>query len=342
MNRGLNRRDFLATSAALGVGTLAVGRAAAAPFKTKLQKAMIGKPTEEYLKQLKDAGFDGIESSVRDATAEDAAAARKTAEKLGMKIHSVLRGWMNFNSPNPADVEAGVADVARTLQTAQAYGATAVLVVPCRIDAHVASGAAAGLSGKAKKGAKPAGVLMPQPWEFDIEFDEKTGHVSRVVKGDNKPYADYIAAQNLATDMTKAAVRKLIPVAEKCQVAVALENVWNSLWVKPALAKNLAASFDSPWIKFYFDIGNHVKFAPPEEWIRTLGNLIVKCHVKDFKLEPDGHGGKFIHPRDGSVNWPAVRQALDAVGYNGFLTVEDGGLPLEEFNKRLDLIIAGK
>ena len=233
--------------------------------------------------------------------------------------------------------------MSRTLQSAQAYGATAVLVVPCRIDAHVAGGAAAGLSGKAKKGAKPAGVLMPQPWEFDIELDEKTGHVARVVKGDNKPYADYIAAQNLATDMTKAAVRKLIPVAEKCQVAVALENVWNNLWVTPALTKNLAASFDSPWIKVYFDIGNHVKYlAPPEEWIHTLGKLIVKCHVKDFKLEADNHGGKFIHPRDGSVNWPAVRQALEDIGYSDYLTVEDGGLPLEEFNKRLDLIIAGK
>lgn len=36
-----------------------------------------------------------------------------------------------------------------------------------------------------------------------------------------------------------------------------------------------------------------------------------------------------------------VRQALDDVGYNGWLTIEDGGIPLAEFNQRLDLIIAG-
>ena len=38
--------------------------------------------------------------------------------------------------------------------------------------------------------AKP----IPQPWEFDIEFDEKNGHLQRVVKGDNAPYKAYIEA----------------------------------------------------------------------------------------------------------------------------------------------------
>ena len=36
-----------------------------------------------------------------------------------------------------------------------------------------------------------------------------------------------------------------------------------------------------------------------------------------------------------------MRQALDDVGYNGWITVEDGGLPLVEFRERLDKIIAG-
>ena len=59
---------------------------------------------------------------------------------------------------------------------------------------------------------------MPEPWEFDIEFDDKTGHVKRVVAGDNGPYQQYIEAQNIATDASRQAVQKLIPVAEKCGV----------------------------------------------------------------------------------------------------------------------------
>ena len=58
--------------------------------------------------------------------------------------------------------------------------------------------------------------------------------------------------------------------------------------------------------------------------------------------KPDGHGGEFVHPRDGSIDWPAVRRALDKVGYNGWATIEDGGLPLAEFARRFDLIEAGK
>jgi len=183
---------------------------------------------------------------------------------------------------------------------------------------------------------------MPEAWEFDIQFDEKTGHVTKVVAGDNTRYQAYIDAQNRATDTSREAVRKLIPLAKKLKVVIALENVWNNLWVKPALYKNFVASFQDEWVKAYFDVGNHVKYDRPENFIRALGPLIAKVHIKDFQLNPDGHGGKFVHPRDGSIHWPVVRQALDQAGYNGWLTIEDGGLPLEEFNKRLDLIIAGK
>jgi len=314
------RRTFLAASAAAGVGLWAGRSLQGAEFKTRLHKALIGSPTEATLSQWKAAGFEGIESNARGATPEEAAAARKVAENLGMRIHSVLYGWANFNSPNADQVAKDIASVEVSLRAAQAYGADAVLLVPCRT------------------GVTP----IPQPWEFDIEFDEKTGHVQRVVAGDNSPYQAYIEAQNQATDASRKAIEKLIPTAEKCGVIIALENVWNNLWVKPALFANFVNLFDSPWVKTYFDIGNHVKYAMPEEWIRALGKTIVKLHIKDFQLNPDGHGGKFVHPRDGSVNWPLVRQELEKIGYNGWMTIEDGGLSLDEFSQRLDLIIAGK
>ncbi len=322
MSNHWNRREFLAASAAAGVAGATLSAAAfsqAATWKTRLSKAMIGKPTEATLTSWKAAGFDGIESNDRRATPEAAAAARKTAERLGMRIHSMLYGWANFNKPDR--FEADVASVAASLESCAAAGGEALLVVPCRV----------------------RGMAMPEPWEFCIEFDEQSGHVSRVVDGDNAPFQEYIAAHNVAVDSSRRAVEKLIPAAEKAGVAIALENVWNNLWVKPAVFANFVASFGSPWVKAYFDIGNHVKYAPPEEWIRTLGKLIVRCHVKDFQLNPDGHGGKFVDIRDGSVNWPSVRKELDAIGYNGWMTIEgSGGLSVEERGKRLELIVAGK
>jgi len=318
------RRDFLWASAAAAVS---VGRLAPAapppatgPFKTTLRKAMIVGAIEELqLQKLKDAGFDGVETTAI-VTEDQAAKARELATKVGMRIHGVLRGWAEFNSTDPAKVAATLATTETALKAAGAYGATTVLLVPCRI----------------------AGMALPEPWEFVLEFDRATGHVTQVVAGDNQPYQAYIAAHNRAIDTSRVAVRKLIPTAAKAGVVIALENVWNNLWVGPEIYRHFVASFQSPWVQAYFDIGNHVKYVPPQEWIKTLGPLIAKCHVKDFQLNPDGHGGKFVHPRAGSIQWPAVRAALETVGYSGWLTIEDRGLPLEEFSRRLDLIIAGK
>jgi L-ribulose-5-phosphate 3-epimerase len=320
----LTRRDFLAVSAAAGVGMMAGSRLGAAEpaFKTTLRKSLIGSPKKETFLTWKAAGFEGMETAGKECWAKslaDATKDRLVAEKCGMRIHSVLFGWANFN--DPSKVAADIEDMKTALHAAKGYGADAVLLVPCRL----------------------AGMAMPEPWEFDIEFDEKTGHIKKVVQGDNAKYQAYIDAHNQASDATREAVQKLIPTAEKTGVTIALENVWNNLWVKPAFARNLVASFDNRWVRSYFDIGNHVKYAPSEEWIRTLGKLIVKCHVKDFKLKADGHGGDFVDIRNGSVDWPAVRRALDGVGYNGWLTIEGSdGLSLDEQSKRLDLILAGK
>lgn len=320
MNKPLSRRRFVGCSAAAAGAMMVAGRhLQAAPWQTTLHKALIGKPSPETFAAWKAAGFEGMESTLWNISPAEAAAARREAEKLGMRIHSVLYGWANFNQPEAFERDLRAVETA--LHACQGYGADALLLVPCRI----------------------GGMALPEAWEFDIEFDDKTGHLHRVVAGDNAPYRAYMAAHDQAADASRKAVEKLIPVAEKCGVVIALENVWNNLWVKPAIFRHFIASFNSPWVKCYFDIGNHVKYAPPEEWLDSLGALVVKCHVKDFLLNPDGRGGKFVNIREGSVDWPAVRRRLDQIGYNGWMTIEgSGGLPLEEQNRRLDLIIAGK
>ncbi len=280
---------------------------------------IIEEVTEAALRPLKDAGFEGVETRYI-CPPEEAARGRATAEKLGMKVHSVLRGGMEFNSDDPAKVEDSLEKTRLALRAAKAYGADAILLVPCRI----------------------SGMAIPKPWEFQISFDEKTGHITRVTSGDDSGFQAYIQAHNHATDTSRAAVKKLIPMAESSGVVIALENVGNGLWVKPDLFRNFVASFESPWVKAYFDVGNHVRYAPPQDWIKALGPLLAKVHIKDYKLNPDGRTGKMVHPRDGSINWPLVRQALEEAGYDGWATIEDDGLPLVEFSRRLEVIDQGQ
>ncbi len=323
MPRHTNRREFLTTTAVAAAGFLAARHCPAADTMLHRKKSLIGTPDQTTLEKLKGAGFDGIESGVWNASPDDAARQRQAAEKLEMHIHSVLRGWTNFNSPDSAQVAQDIASVETALRACQGYGADALLLVPCRLLAN---------------------VEVPKPEDFAIDFDPHTGYVQRVVTGDNAKYEPYMKAQNEAIDASRKALEKLIPVAEKMGVIIALENVWSNLWVKPKLFASFVNSFASPWVQSYFDIGNHVKYAAPEQWIQALGKTIVKIHVKDFVVDrASPQGGKFVDIRDGDVNWPSVMKELDAVGYDGWMTIEgSGGLSIEQQSERLDLILAGK
>jgi hexulose-6-phosphate isomerase len=344
MPEPLNRRQFLAVSGAIAAGVTCEVRAggAQAPvpgtepapvFTTRPRKALIqNRPTEEYLREIRDAGFEGLEA--RTVPPAEAAQMRQVANGLGMRIHSVIRGTALFNSPDQAVVARAFAETEDAIRSAEAFGADVVLLVPARVEARTPGGA-----------GNRNGILMPRPWEFQLEFDERTGHVSRVVAGDDAPYADYIRAQNDAVDGATPMVRRLIPLAERAGVVIALENVWNNLWVTPAYFKQFVESFQSPWVRAYYDIGNHVKFSRPEEWILTLGSLIVKIHVKDYLLDPlDADGqGTWVDIREGSVRWPIVRTALEQIGYNGWMTIEAPvAIDVREQSRRLDLILAGR
>lgn len=135
-------------------------------------------------------------------------------------------------------------------------------------------------------------------------------------------------------------IRKLIPLAEKLKVVIAVENVWNNFLLSPLEFAQYVDEFRSPFVKAYFDVGNVLAFGWPEDWIRTLGKRIQRIHLKDFKRSTR----QFVNLLEGDVNWREVRKALAEVGYRGFLTAELGGGDagyLKDVARRIDHIIAG-
>jgi hexulose-6-phosphate isomerase len=318
----MNRREFLAAGAAAALGL------AAAPFqqafKKKIKKAFIASPDENAFKRAQQYGFDGIQSGGWNFKPDDAKRARETAEKYGIRIQSLIRAWVPLDSPNPPDVDKHVASIETALLAAEAFGCSNILLVPAL-------------------GPK---VAIPPAHEFDIDMDEH-GIVSRVVKGDNSKYQPYIEAQNRATKSSWEVMKRLTPVAEKTKVAIALENVWNNLWVRPELFKKFIDGHNHPLVRVFFDCANNVKYGiPPETWIRTLGKSVMELHIKEYRLNPDGQSGVWTNLRENGINWPEVRKALDEVRFDGFATIEESGakpnLPLEEQARRCDLILEGK
>ena len=323
-----NRRTFLAAGTAIGLSA-AVGPWADAfpqdpPFKKKIKKGFIAGPDEASFKRAKDNGFDGVQLGSWNYAPEDARKARETAERIGIRISSLIRAWVPLDSPKAEEVDKHVASIEKALLAAEAFGCTNILLVPA-------------LSPK---------VPIPPDSEFDIEMDEK-GIVSRVVQGDNEKYRPYIEAQNRATRSSWEVLKRLTPIAEKTKVAIALENVWNNLWVRPGLFKKFIDGHQHPMVRSFFDCGNNVKYGiPPETWIRTLGASMIELHIKEYRNNPDGKGGVWTNLRENGIAWPEVRRALDEVGFDGFATIEESGakprLPLEEQSRQLDLILAGK
>ena len=328
MQTNFSRRRFLG-AAAVAVGGLSstAGYVTAAtpsggrPWQP-LGKALITKtPTDEYCERLKKAGFDGMEVTHWDASVEEARQARLIAEKHGLRIHSVMRGWTNFNAPDKEKVDADIKSVETALRAAAAYGASAVLLVPCRV----------------------GGKTMPEAWDFDIDFNPKTLNVKTVAAGDNSAYTDYIKAQNHATETSIRAIESLIPTAAKEGVMIAVENVWNNLWCTPEFLAAFVTSFNDPWVQTYFDLGNHTKYSRCEEWLKALAGTIAKLHIKDFavsevKGKRGGGPGDWAPVGGGTIDWKSVRKTLEEIRYSGWITVEPakGNLTEAEHSKLLD------
>lgn len=135
-------------------------------------------------------------------------------------------------------------------------------------------------------------------------------------------------------------IRKIVPLAEKLKVVIAVENVWNNFLLSPLEFARYVDEFRSPFVKAYFDVGNVLAFGWSEDWIRTLGKRIHRIHLKDFKRSTR----QFVNLLEGDVNWREVRKALDEIGYRGFLTAELAGGDanyLRDVAQRIDRIIAG-
>lgn len=145
----------------------------------------------------------------------------------------------------------------------------------------------------------------------------------------------------------QAAIKDAIPFAEKARCKIAIENVWNHFLLSPLEAARFVDEFNSPWVAWFFDIGNIVTFGWPEQWVRILGSRVANLHIKEFsrqKRDEEGFRKGFqVELGEGDVGWPAVMQALDEIGYEGYGIAEvpggDAGR-LKFLSERMDTLFA--
>ena len=126
---------------------------------------------------------------------------------------------------------------------------------------------------------------------------------------------------DVAYERALEALRELAPVAEKLKVSIGVENVWNKFLLSPMEMRDFIDKVNSPYVGSYFDVGNVLYSGYPEQWIKILGKRIKKVHFKDYRVSVGSLDG-FVDLLAGDVDYIAVKNALDAVGYEDWVTGE--------------------
>lgn len=116
------------------------------------------------------------------------------------------------------------------------------------------------------------------------------------------------------TDAVIAAFQRVARKAERAHVTLGIES-----WLSAEQHVDMLNRIGSPAVRVYYDMGN----SQLAGWdvckeIRFLGSRICEFHAKDY----DDLFGK------GSMNFPAVRKAMDDIGYRGWMQIEGVKSPL--------------
>jgi L-ribulose-5-phosphate 3-epimerase len=129
------------------------------------------------------------------------------------------------------------------------------------------------------------------------------------------------ATYDQCRERSQAEVRKVLPLAEKLNVKIAIEVVWNNFITKPEQLIEYVDAFKSPYVGAYFDCSNMIKYGVKSgDWIRKLGKRMLKF---DFKGYSKARG--WVAIGEGDEDWPDILEALKEVGYQGWATAEVSG-----------------
>lgn len=145
-----------------------------------------------------------------------------------------------------------------------------------------------------------------------------------------------IGGDALCFETNKKLYNSLLPYAKKCNVKIAIENMFNwyngDLTASPATCSSAGEfirymdAMDSDYFVACLDIGHsamqNTGANSPEEMIRALGGKRLKSlHIHDNDLVQDLHTLPFTQ----KINWDKVMTALKEIQYDGDFTFEADG-----------------
>lgn len=240
---------------------------------------------EECLSLAKKAGFDGIELNYdleNDLSPKATKADFKRIRKLADRIGIKISGLCSF------------------------------LFWPYPLTSNDES--------KRARGMELAGLMTEAAHELGVEnLLVVPGAVHIPWRDDHDPVPNDVCDRR-----AREAIGALVRSAERLNVSLNIENIFfNGYLMTPMELAAFIDSFSSENVRAHFDTGNIMMFQFPEHWISVLGKRIKNTHFKEFTKKGTDFSLETFRPLlDGTTNWPAVMNALDDIGYDGYCTFE--------------------
>ena len=238
---------------------------------------------EECLKLAKRAGFDGIE--------------------------------LNYDLDNDLSPKAGIKEFQAIRKMADQIGIAisglcSFLFWPYPLTSNDPEKRTRGLelAGKMAQAAHDLGVknLLVVPGAVHIPW-----------RTDHEPVPNDVCDQR-----AREAVGKLVPQAEKLGVSLNIENIFFNGYLMTPMEMNALSIAYSERVRVHFDTGNVALFNMPSIGFHSASGFRISIS-RNFSKKGTDHSLEAFRPLlDGTTNWPAVMEALDQIGYRGYVTFE--------------------
>jgi L-ribulose-5-phosphate 3-epimerase len=165
------------------------------------------------------------------------------------------------------------------------------------------------------------GVLNNVPYKSDMRAERWVRQGIRVAEamGVKVILLAFFGEGDLKNDQqgVNTVVQQLRQVSTDAEIAGVTLGIES--WLSAEEHIDIIEQVGSPAIKVYYDVANsHKAGYDIYKEIRQLGPLICQFHAKDY----DDLYGK------GSIDFEEVRQAIDDIGYRGWLVMEGTKMPL--------------
>jgi len=116
---------------------------------------------------------------------------------------------------------------------------------------------------------------------------------------------------------------ELLPLAEKLNIQLNIETVWNKFMLSPVEFGMYLKQIDHPLVGAVFDVCNVAAVSYPWDWVEEIGPFIRQIHISGVRVEEGYDMNSWVGLLESNFDMrEKIMQPLRDVGFDGWLTLD--------------------